>query len=226
MSPAPFRARNGHLEFGVAMPADTILTGDCTRLMPTLPDACADFVLTDPPYVCRYRDRAGRTLANDDRTDWLRPAFREIFRLMKPDTLCVSFYGWTATAAFCDAWQAAGFRTVGHMVFCKPYASRSGLLQARHESAYVLAKGRPPLPAHPLPDVSGWVYTGNRLHPTQKPLEILAPLIRTYCPPGGLVLDPFAGSGSTLVAARDAGRRYLGIELDPVHAAVALRRLR
>lgn len=145
---------------------------------------------------------------------------------MKPDTLCISFYGWTATEAFLAAWAAAGFRRVGHMVFCKPYASRTGLFRSSHECAYVLAKGRPPLPTQPVSDVSsGWVYTGNKLHPTQKPVEVLEPLVRTYCPAGGLVLDPFCGSGSMLVAALYAARRCIGIELDAAHAVSASNRL-
>ncbi|QTK80989.1 Putative methylase yubD [Agrobacterium tumefaciens] len=82
-----------------------------------------------------------------------------------------------------------------HIVFCKDYPSRKGLFEARYECAYALAKGRPQLPNAPLSDLSGWVYTGNILHPTQKPVEVLEPLIRTYCPEGGLVLDPFCGSG-------------------------------
>jgi site-specific DNA-methyltransferase (adenine-specific) len=63
------------------------------------------------------------------------------------------------------------------------------------------------------------------LHPTEKPLGILDPLIRYACPPGGLVLDPFAGSGSTLDAARQCGRRAIGIEINEEYAEAAARRL-
>ncbi|WP_370340733.1 DNA methyltransferase [Shinella oryzae] len=91
----------------------------------------------------------------------------------------------------------------------------------------MLAKGRPPLPAQPISDASSeWVYTGNKLHPTQKPVEVLEPLIRTYCPAGGLVLDPFCEAVSTLVAANACRRDYLGIELDAGHAAMARARIR
>ncbi|MFC6448089.1 DNA methyltransferase [Shinella zoogloeoides] len=226
MSPVRPRAENGHLVFDHEVPRSGVLQGDCLTAMPSLPGGCVDLVLTDPPYVCGYRDRSGRTVANDTCTDWLVPAYAEIYRVMKPGTLCITFYGWTATDSFMAAWRAAGFRLVGHLVFCKDYASRTGLFRSMHENAYVLAKGRAAMPAEALSDVRNWVYTGNKLHPTEKSVEVLKPLIRAYCPEGGLVFDPFAGSGSTLVAARDTGREYLGIELDPDHAATAARRLR
>ncbi|WP_075737494.1 DNA-methyltransferase [Streptomyces acidiscabies] len=63
------------------------------------------------------------------------------------------------------------------------------------------------------------------IHPTEKPIGILAPLIAYACPPGGLVLDPFAGSGSTLDAARQTGRRAIGIEAHEPYAEAVARRL-
>ncbi len=67
---------------------------------------------------------------------------------------------------------------------------------------------------------------GRADHPTQKPLDILGPLIEYSCPPGGLVLDPFAGAGSTLVAARMLGRRAIGIEISEESCAATVDRLR
>ena len=66
---------------------------------------------------------------------------------------------------------------------------------------------------------------GRALHPTEKPVGILDPLISYACPPGGLVLDPFAGSGSTLDAARASGRRAVGVEADERYCELASRRL-
>jgi site-specific DNA-methyltransferase (adenine-specific) len=209
---------------------NSVLHGDCVEVMRSLPSESIDFILTDPPYLVRYRDRHGRTVANDDNSRWLKPSFAEMHRLLKPGSLAVSFYGWNRVDLFFDAWKSAGFQVVGHLVFRKRYASSARFLQYHHESAYLLAKGDVTPPAEPLPDVLDWTYTGNRLHPTQKPVESLRPLIASFCnrdggKPGGVVLDPFCGSGSTLVAARDVGCAYLGIELDATHHRTAVERL-
>ena len=94
-----------------------------------------------------------------------------------------------------------------------------------HESAYLLAKGRPQTPDRPIPDVIPWKYTGNRHHPTEKPVQSLRPLIESLTRPGAIVLDPFAGSGSTCVAAAEASRRYIGIEMLEEYHAAGVRRL-
>lgn len=204
---------------------DTIIEGDCLDIMPALASGSADFILTDPPYMVRYASRDGRRVENDDNDAWLKPAFAELYRVLAPDSFAVSFYGWPHADRFLDAFRAAGFRVVGHLAFPKRYTSTTRFLRYQHELAYLLAKGRPERPTEPIGDVLDWTYSGNKLHPTQKPLAVLLPLIETFSAPDGLVLDPFAGSGSTLLAAKMLGRRYLGIELDPAYCATARRRL-
>ena len=207
-------------------PRNTILHGDCTNLMRRLPSESVDFCLTDPPYLCNYRNRDGLRIRGDRTGEWLYPAFRHVHRLLKPHAFCVSFYGWHKVDEFMAAWRRGGFRPAGHIVFRKKYASSTRFMGAMHEQAYLLVKGEPAFPEQPIPDVLEWQYTGNKLHPTQKPVGSLKPLIGAFCPAGGLVLDPFAGSGSTLVAAHETGRQYLGIELDRRHWGTATRRLK
>lgn len=122
-------------------------------------------------------------------------------------------------------WEEAGFTPVGHLVWHKDYASRVGHLRACHEQAYLLAKGRPRRHGKPLDDVLPWEYSGNRWHPTEKAVSVIRPLIESFSRPGDLVLDPFAGSGSTAVAALFAGRDYCGVELEEAYCAQDRRRL-
>lgn len=196
------------------LPVNTILNGDCIKVMHDLPANSVDFILTDPPYLVNYRDRVGRSIQNDNNSDWLKPAMREAYRVLKQDRLAIMFYGWTKVDEFFAAWKGAGFQPVGHIVFRKTYTSKCRFFRYQHEQAFLLAKGRPPLPKQPIADVIDMPYSGNALHPTQKPVSILAQLIRGFSLRGELVLDCFAGSASTCAAAMLTGRRYLGIEMD------------
>ena len=205
--------------------ANQILHGDCIQVMQKMPANSVDFILTDPPYLVNYRDRTGRTIHNDVDDTWLRPAMAEAYRVLKQDRVAIMFYGWTKIDAFFEAWRGAGFQPVGHIVFRKSYSSKSRFLRSQHEQAFLLAKGRPPLPKQPLGDVMEMPYSGNKLHPTQKPVEALAPLIRCFSLPGELVLDPFAGSGSSCAAALLAGRKYIGVEMDDAYFHHAIDRL-
>jgi DNA modification methylase len=204
---------------------NTIIQGDCTKALPMLHNETVDFVLTDPPYVRNYRSKDGRTVRNDNNFAWLKPAFAEIYRVLKRDAFCVCFYGWSHVEKFASAFHAAGFRIVGHLSFPKSYVSGKRFLAYQHESAYLLAKGNPAEPSWALADVIAWRdYPRNELHPTEKPLSILTPVIEAFSKPGDIVLDPFAGSGSTLMAAKTSGRDYIGIELDATYHAIARQR--
>ncbi|CAK9887204.1 MAG: DNA adenine methyltransferase YhdJ (plasmid) [Candidatus Erwinia impunctatus] len=194
--------------------------GNCIDVMRGFPDCVIDLIVTDPPYLVGFKDRQGRSIAGDVTDEWLQPACHEMYRVLKKDALMVSFYGWNRVDRFMAAWKSAGFYAIGQLVFTKPYASngrsaskKKSFVNYCHEGAYLLAKGNPVPPERPLSDVLPFPYTGNKLHPTQKPVEALQPLIESFSAPGAIVLDPFAGSGSTCVAALQSGRRYIGIEM-------------
>jgi adenine-specific DNA-methyltransferase len=203
-----------------------ILLGDCVQVMGQMPEESVDCIVTDPPYICRFQSRDGRTVVNDDRDDWLAPAFTQMYRVLKPDRFCVSFYGWNRVDAFFAAWKGAGFAPVGHLVFAKRYASKERYVAYAHESAYLLAKGNPEKPHMMLRDVLEWRYTGNTRHPTEKPLTAMIRLVDAFSTPGDIVLDPFVGSGTTAVAAKQLGRRYIGIDIEPLYAVSAQDRVR
>lgn len=204
---------------------NTILNADCLKALPMLRDGSVNFILTDPPYITRYKSRDGRRITNDDNDAWLKPAFAEMYRVLANDSFAVSFYGWPMADRFMQAYRAAGFRVVGHLMFPKTYASSTRFLRYQHESAHLLVKGNPCAPQKPIGDVIPWEYTGNKLHPTQKPLSALVPLVEAFSLPNDTVLDPFAGSGSSLMAAKNLGRSYIGIELDAKYHGIAKQRL-
>lgn len=202
-----------------------LILGDCIHVLKTIPDHSIDLVVTDPPYLVNYKARDGRTIMNDRNGAWVYPAFQEIARVLKNDAFIVSFYGWNKIHYFLQVWQKLGLRPVGHFACIKSYASTRGFTAMSHENAYLLAKGKPSKPASAPCDVMSMPYSGNKLHPTQKPTELLGRFIRAYSKRGETVLDPFAGSASTAIAAKSLGRECIAIEKDPQYFALAKQRV-
>jgi site-specific DNA-methyltransferase (adenine-specific) len=205
-----------------------IYHGDCLDLLPELPTESVDFVLTDPPYLVDYRgrwDRDQKAIVGDDDPAWLKPAFAEIFRAMKNDTFAVSFYGWPHADVFVGTFKQVGFRLVSHMAFIKNVWGLGRFTRGQHETAYLLAKGKPPIPKAGISDVFEWTRERDPVHPNQKPEGALRKILSTYAPKGGLVLDPFAGSCSTLVAAKSLGMAAIGCEIEERFCKLGVSRL-
>ncbi|SMN17150.1 Adenine-specific methyltransferase [uncultured Candidatus Thioglobus sp.] len=208
-----------------------IYNNDCIEGMASLENNSVQMILTDPPYLVNYVDRSGRSVANDtlNNSDWLTPAFNEMYRVLNNNSYAVVFYGWSEADKFINAWRSAGFRIIGQFAFAKKYASNGRKdkkhMEYKHECAYLLAKGHPK-PFEILPSVMNWTYTGNKLHPTQKPVDLLLRLAKGFCPTGGTVLDPFMGSGSTAMACiKSKMFNYLGYELDSNYFNLAMNRI-
>jgi site-specific DNA-methyltransferase (adenine-specific) len=184
-------------------------------------------VVTDPPYGVDYRGRScseWKAIAGDDDPGLLLPAFVELWRALKPNSFCLSFYGWPHADQFLSTWKMIGFRPVSHIVCIKNNIGLGYFTRGQHESAYLLAKGNPKRSDSASGDVIPWEREVCTYHPTQKPLQVISRLI-SFAEEDALILDPFMGSGTTLLAARNLGRRAIGIEIEEHYCKVAVERL-
>jgi DNA modification methylase len=226
--------------------------GDALTVLPAL-DTLVDAVICDPPYNSGGRTNTERRaqgardkyvsgdaqhalpdFAGDNRdqrayTYWLSLVLAECFRHTRPGGSCLVFTDWAQLPATSDAIQAGGWTWRGIIPWRKPI-SRPQKDGFRRQCEYVLwgTNGEPyrHAPTIYLPGIlEGSQPRGkDRLHITQKPISIMRQLVQ-IAPVGGMVLDPFAGSGSTGAAALAEGRQFLGIEGSAQYAEVARARL-
>lgn len=202
-----------------------MIEGDCLEVMKTYPDNYFDFILTDLPYGVSWQsnrrfDKHAR-IENDNNVLWVESAYKEMYRVLKPDSLLLTFYGWPEVDVFMQAWKKVGFLPKSHLVWVKNNMGLGWFTRAQHEPLFLLAKGKPPKPQHAISDVLTHPRTANEFHPTQKPLSLMRQLVQAYSKVGDTILDPFAGSGTTLRAAKDLNRNCVGIELNPKYFKVA-----
>jgi site-specific DNA-methyltransferase (adenine-specific) len=206
----------------------TLYHGDCREILPELPPESFDIVLTDPPYLVSYPGRWGSDwgiIEGDTDQSWVLPVYRELWRILRPDSICLTFYGWPSADVFFEAWSLTGFRPVSVLVLVKGRWGLGYFTRAQHEQAYVLAKGQPRRPKAAISDVLVWEDLSQQVHPNQKPLRTISRLISTFSIGAASVLDPFCGSGTTLIAARNLGRRAVGIEIEERYCEIAAVRL-
>jgi site-specific DNA-methyltransferase (adenine-specific) len=206
--------------------AVTIYHGDCQEILPTL--GTVDLVLTDPPYNCINRTTGGLRVIDkggaDSRPVEIAAVAAEMMRIATG-----SIYVWCAAeqlshwlTAFSDAgltvrggvWQKTnpspmnGERLwLSALEFCA---------FARQDGAYFNRHCQPAL----------WVRaTEPGDHPTPKPLRLMQDIIDASCPQGGSIVDPFMGGGTTLRAAKNLGRKAIGIEIEERYCELAAERL-
>jgi len=202
----------------------TIYHGDCREILPELPDR-PDLVFTDPPYISSQLGRWGKleTMNGTDDYFWVLPSFREISRVMLPDSFLLSFYGWRNADIFLWTWRACGLSPVSHIIWVKNNWGLGQFTRAQHESAYLLVKGKPK-PAKVISDVLKWEGERNKDIIAQKPINAVTPLLEALG--GTLTLDPFLGSGTTVVACKKLNRRSIGIEIEEKYCEIAANRCR
>ena len=198
-----------------------ILRGNCLEILKHLPAASVDLILTDPPYGMNYRPRTFGPIPFDTTTDWFPEFIREAYRVLKPDRHIYVFTNDYSIGPFRAGMESAGFTLKRTLVWVKDqhtawdlrgdYANRTEFILFAH-------KGRRALEGRRESNVLLFPRVVRRLHPTEKPLPLMRFLIEKSTLPGELVLDPFAGSGTVCLAAKEAGRRYCGLEISPEYA--------
>lgn len=200
----------------------------------------ARLLLSDPPWGIGYSGKTPRSLRieNDDEEglpDLLRRAFAAIDPVLARGAPIYVFHpAGPASVYFTDAVREAGWKIRQGLVWVKDsMVLGHGDFHYRHEP--ILYAGKPGDPAGR--GRAGW-YGGNaetsvlevpcpkanRDHPTAKPVELISHLMANSSTFGDVVLDPFLGSGSTLIAAERLSRRAFGVEIDPTYVEIAIAR--
>lgn len=228
----------------------TLYNGDALSVLANLPDGSVDAVLTDPPYSsggaslsakqadpsCKYQSSGVKRHyppmmgdAKDQRSwiMWSSIWLGECWRIAAEGSPLMVFTDWRQLPALTDAVQGAGWRWLGIIPWDKRSA-RPQIGRFRQQCEYVVfaSKGRlasastaclPGLYSYP-------VIAAQKVHLTSKPVALMHDLL-AITRPGGTVLDPFMGGGSTGVACRDTGRGYIGIELSAEYFAISRDRI-
>lgn len=213
-----------------------VICGDATKLetyKTLLENTKVNLVVTDPPYNVNYEGSAGKikndNMENDKFYQFLFNSFVNMEQAMADDASIYVFHADTEGLNFRKAFQDAGFYLSGCCIWKKPS----------------LVLGRSPYQWQHEPCLYGWKKKGkhkwyagrketsvwefekskkNADHPTMKPIALLAYPIKNSSMTNSLVLDPFAGSGSTLIACEQTGRVCYAIELDEKYCDVIVKR--
>ncbi|NLZ19357.1 MAG: site-specific DNA-methyltransferase [Bacteroidales bacterium] len=213
----------------------TLYLGDCLEILPSLPGGVADLILTDPPYGVEFVGRAGvhGMLVNDHKGFDVTPYIAEALRCLRRHRHVYVFGPLDISKLkLCSPaeliWDKEMFglgnlaipwgcqhEKITFAIYETGKAAReggSGILAARLRRGSVLRCLRP---------------NSQRasVHPTEKPVDILAQMIESSSMLGETVLDPFMGSGSTVVAALAERRKAIGVEIDPKYFDIACRRI-
>jgi DNA modification methylase len=198
----------------VSAPSSRLVEGDCLAILAEWPRSCVDAVVTDPPWnLGKDYGPHDDAVPEDAHVAWLGDVLRECGRVARGPVVFLP--GSHLAARIPDLLDAAGVVETARLAWSKPalepivWAGAAGPDGPRVVTAPEPPGGDPADGAHPCP----------------KPLVLMRHLVEAATPRGGLVLDPFAGSGTTLVAAADCGRAGVGIEIDARYAALARARL-
>ena len=207
--------------------------GDCLEVMDKLikQNVKVDAIITDPPYGMDYRSNYRKEkyekISNDNDLSFLDDFFQKCDKLLKDDTHIYCFCSWHHIDKFKIAFEK--YFTLKNIIVWEKNNTSMGDLKGsyapKHEFVLFGHKGRRLRNGKRLPDVLQANRTGNKLHPTQKPISLLQIFIEQSSDENEIILDPFMGSGSTGVAVLNTNRKFIGIELDEKYFNIAKDRL-
>lgn len=214
----------------------TIWHGDALDIMPTLPAGSVHAVVTDPPYVIGAVSAGNIGAKSGGWADYMNSAlwftawYRQVDRLLKSAGSFWTFCNWRSLPVVMRAALDAGLPVTSLMVWDKEWIGPGGSIGLRpsYEMCALMAQPEFTVKDRAIPDV--WrckvgSYKPNG-HPAEKPVPLVARILATcQIPPGGLVLDPFLGSGTTAIAAQALGLRFVGIEAEERWCELAATRL-
>jgi len=211
---------------------NSIYQGDCLELMKHIPDGSIDLICTDPPYCVGATSNGLKSSYSD--LSLIKPFFNEVFqqwqRVLKDGGHAYCFTDWRTYPLLYGVMQKS--LTVRNLIVWNHKLLRPGnWYRYSYELVIFATKGkaernfggseRDIIEIKPATDE----MCPNRLHSSQKPLELLEKLITNSTVEGDKVLDCFIGSGSTAVAAINTGRQFIGFELDEHYFDVACDRI-
>ena len=227
-----------------------VYQGDCVELMRSWPDGFVDILWTDPPYGhgnhdgdlnSRLNDHRGiesKPIANDGMEEMrtvVDAMLTEAARILKPDCCCCCCCCCGGGPRPTFAWLAqrmdsAGLSFFHSVIWDKINPGLGWRYRRQHEMVMVAHRTNGKLlwadDDIAAPNIMRYSKPRYDDHPNEKPVELVAKFLSLHAKPGQIVLDPFCGSGTTLLAAERLGLKWIGIELDPKYCAVAEERIR
>ncbi len=198
--------------------------GDNMVTLAKMPDETVDLVLTDPPYAINYASNRRtkqpkfKHLQNDKNGDWIPKFVREAYRVLKNDRHFYCFCRHDTYPQFVQATLEAGFKLKRTLIWVKNNHGSGDLkgdYAPQDEWIIYAHKGRRELRGQRASNILYYskVSSKNLNHSTEKPVELLKFLIGKSTKKGELVLDPFGGSGSTMIAAKEMERAHCIMEI-------------
>lgn len=210
---------------------NTIHCADCLIFMKGIPDKSIDSVITDPPYgmsfQSNYRKEKYKKIDGDNSLIWIDDFSKEIYRVSKDNTAHYIFCSFHNIDIFKQALQKY-FTIKNILVWEKNNTSMGDLtgdFAPKTEFVLFIQKGRRLINGKRDPNIFRFSKTGNRLHPTEKPVDMFEYLLSKFSNEGNVILDPFAGSGTTGVACKNTNRNYILIEKEPEYIEIINKRL-